>query len=243
MTKKRFLTFCAAAAIAACALATSAFALQGGAPDATHTYVGAAVQPGENGTELCSGVLVAPQVFVTAAHCFADGSFAFVTTAAVATPDTAVPGQVHVDPNWVAKPGGLSSSDINDLAVITLLAPLPGPYAELPAVGYDDTLRNNQRVDNLGYGVQDAKTLSGAGFRQIVSEKIIPGGGKTGANFLKISGGNTCFGDSGGPNLLAGTNLVLAINSYGPSASCNAVSYSQRLDTQDAHDFIASFLK
>jgi hypothetical protein len=35
---------------------------------------------------------------------------------------------------------------------------------------------------------------------------------------------------------------VLSINSYGPSATCNAVAYSQRLDTADAVSFIGSFL-
>lgn len=239
MTKKRLLALGAAAAVAG-ALATSAFALQGGAPDATHSYVGAMLTPDG---ELCSGVLVSPTVFVTAAHCVAqDGELVQLAFDEFPTGPSAV-GFAYRDPAWVATAGGLSHSDVNDVAVVKIVAGnVPTTYAQLPAVGYDDTLPNNQRIDNLGYGVQDAKTLSGAGFRQIVSEKIIPGGGAVGANFLKISGGNTCFGDSGGPNLQAGTNIVLAINSYGPSASCNAVSYSQRLDTPQVHDFIASFL-
>lgn len=240
MTKKRLLAL-GSAALAAGALATSAFALQGGAPDAAHTYVGAMVQQTSQGTELCSGVLVAPQVFVTAAHCILGPGPILVSTAEQFQGPQAI-GFGHPDPAWTPQPGGLSHSDLNDDAVVELTSPLPGPYAQLPSVGYDDSLPNNQLVDNLGYGVQDAKTLSGAGVRQIVTEKIIPGGGATDPNFLKIAGGSTCFGDSGGPNLQAGTNLVLAINSYGASASCNAVSYSQRLDTQHVHDFIAGFL-
>ena len=60
--------------------------------------------------------------------------------------------------------------------------------------------------------------------------------------FLKMSSGTVCFGDSGGPNLQAGTDLVLAVNGYGASATCNATSYSQRLDTPEAHAFVAAFL-
>jgi hypothetical protein len=244
MTKNRLLGFALAAALAAGAFATSALALQGGSPDATHSYVGAMVTP-DGG--LCSGVLVSPTVFVTAAHCVTtDGELVQLAfdefPGDPSSVDFAV-GLAYRDPAWVAKAGGLSSSDLNDAAVVEIVAGnVPSSYAALPTVGYDDTLPNNQRVDNLGYGVQDAKTLSGAGFRQIVSEKIVPGGGATGASFLKISGGNTCFGDSGGPNLQAGTNIVLAINSYGASASCNAVSYSQRLDTEQVHRFITGFL-
>lgn len=233
--KKKLLTFGAIFAVAAGALATSAFALQGGAPDASHNYVGAMVYPTAQGAELCSGVLVAPQVFVTAAHCILGPDPILVSTDERFAGPQAI-GFGTPDPAWTPKAGGLSSSDLNDVAVVQLVTPLPGPYAQLPAVGFDDSLPNNQLVDNVGYGMPTP------GLRQIVTQKIVPGGGKTGANFLKISSGVTCNGDSGGPNLLAGTNLVLAINSYGPSASCNAVSYSQRLDTQQVHDFIASFL-
>lgn len=235
MTKKRLFAFGAAAAIAAGVLATSALALQGGVPDSTHTYVGAMVQPTPQGNELCSGVLVAPTVFVTAAHCIVSDGPILVSTAEQFAGPQAI-GFGHPDPAWSPQAGGLSHSDLNDVAVVKLTSPLPGPYADLPAVGYDDSLPNNQAIENVGYGVPSP------GLRQVVTEKIIPGGGATGANFLKISGGDTCFGDSGGPNLLAGTSLVLAINSYGASASCNAVSYSQRLDTQHVHDFIAGFL-
>jgi len=242
MTKKRLLTLGATIVVAAGALATSAFALVGGQLDnGSHPYVGAMVQQTDQGTELCSGVLVAPTVFVTAAHCIVGPGPILVSMADQFAGPQAI-GFGTPDPAWTPRPGGLSHSDLNDVAVVTLTSPLPGPYAQLPAVGYDDSLANNQRIENVGYGVQNATTQEGAGVRQVVTEKIIPGGGATGANFLKVSGGNTCFGDSGGPNLQAGTNIVLAVNSYGPSASCNAVSYSQRLDTPQVHDFIAGFL-
>lgn len=246
MTKKRLLTLGAAAVIAACAFASSALALQGGAPDGTsHPYVGAVVVVFPDGNQLCSGFLVDSTTFVTAAHCFVDENGNLDTDPVAVLVDTSpVFGQnidpaasFAIDPAFRLKPGGLSSSDRGDVAVIKLSSPIElSEYGQLPGVGYDDTLPNNQLIDNVGYG------LPNAGARQVVTDKIIPGGGASGANFLKISGGDACFGDSGGPNLQAGTNLVLAINSYGPSASCNAVSYSQRLDTQQVHDFIAGFL-
>ncbi len=57
-----------------------------------------------------------------------------------------------------------------------------------------------------------------------------PGGGK----------GGTCFGDSGGPDLLGGTDTVLAVNSYVTNSNCSGVGYSQRVDIQDVLDWISS---
>jgi secreted trypsin-like serine protease len=242
--------------IAVAGTAASALALIGGSPDGNrHPYVGMAVFfPDGNpahGFELCSGSLVSPTVFVTAAHCFPDGAVALVDVDANALADlhqpgfgSAVPGVVHVHPGYRVGGNGLARSDLNDVAVITLFAPVAvSRYAQLPAVGYDDRLPNNQPVDTLGYGVQDAKAAAGFGSRLVARQKIVPGGGVGKADFLKLSGGTICNGDSGGPNLQAGTDVVLAINSYGASATCNAVEYSQRLDTPAVAGFLGAFLR
>lgn len=152
-----------------------------------------------------------------------------------------VAGATTDDPSFGFAGNGLKS-DRSDVAVVQLAAPVSSSrYALLPPVGYDATLPNSQAIDNVGYGVQDAATQSGYGVRQLARQRVVGHvGSKDG--FLKISSGTVCFGDSGGPNLQAGTDLVLAVNGYGASATCNATSYSQRLDTPEAHAFVAAFL-
>jgi hypothetical protein len=241
---------------AAGALAASALAVVNGSPDnGKHPYVGVALwAPTGNpadGSVLCSGSLVSATVFVTAAHCFPEGAQVIVDTADDIGTDLNTNGAfagfgiAHPDPSFGPAGNGLSSSDRNDVSVVTLLGPgLPQPgdrYAKLPKLGYDDSLPNNQQVDIVGYG------LPNAGFRMLAPAKIIPGGGKTAGDFLKLSsspgqGGATCNGDSGGPDLQSGTDLMLAISSYGPSASCTAVEYSQRLDTAEALSFVSGFM-
>jgi hypothetical protein len=60
-----------------------------------------------------------------------------------------------------------------------------------------------------------------------------PGGGS----------GSPCFGDSGGPDLLGGTDTILGVNSYVINVNCGGVGYSQRVDIQEVLDWIRSFMK
>jgi Trypsin len=69
---------------------------------------------------------------------------------------------------------------------------------------------------------------------------LIQSNNRTSVEFLKLSAnpaqgkGGICFGDSGGPDLLGGTNTVLGVNSYGTNGNCAGVSYSQRVDLPDS---------
>jgi hypothetical protein len=249
--------------VAALAITATALAVVNGSPDnGRHPYVGMAIwfptgNPAD-GVQLCSGSLVSATVFVTAAHCFPEGAQVIVDMQEGAWDDLhspgfgqGWPGIAHPDPNWASGGHGLAHADLNDVAVVTLLGPgLPQPggrYAKLPSQRYDDSLPNNQAAEIVGYGIQSQKPLV-FGTRSDATAKIIPGGGAVGNDFLKISsspgqGGATCEGDSGGPDLQAGTDLMLSISSYGPNAGCKAPAYSQRMDTAEALSFVGSFLR
>ena len=54
--------------------------------------------------------------------------------------------------------------------------------------------------------------------------------------------GGTCFGDSGGPQFLAGTNVVAAVSSFGINGNCAGTGGGYRVDQADDLDWLATFL-
>ena len=109
-------------------------------------------------------------------------------------------------------------------------------------------------VDIVGYGVQGF--IRGGGqpgqiftfTRFFAPSSLVQSNNVQSVEFIKLTAnpakgkGGLCFGDSGGPDLLGDTNVVLAVNSYVTNGNCTGVTYSNRVDTADILAFIASFL-
>jgi hypothetical protein len=230
--------------------AGSAHAIRGGTPDGEgHPYVAFI----RSGPLVCTGTAISDRLVVTAAHCF-DGPTARVQL----TFDTnrrspaAVfhAGTWHPDPQFC---GGCAGGPTHDLAVVVLDDPAPrSRYAQLPGSGLVDALSNKTGVDLVGYGVEDFVHGGGppfparpSGLRMTAPAELHSS--KAGDEFVKLSAhgsessGGACFGDSGGPNLLAGTDTLLAVNSFAGNALCNGLTHSYRLDTGAALGFIAQF--
>jgi hypothetical protein len=54
--------------------------------------------------------------------------------------------------------------------------------------------------------------------------------------------GGICFGDSGGPQLLGGTDAILAVTSYGTNINCKGVGFGARVDKPLVLEWIARFM-
>jgi secreted trypsin-like serine protease len=249
--------------------AVTANAITFGQPDGNlHPNVGALVadwDPDSPGPDiLCSGTLIAPTVFLTAAHCTAfleaEGiSQVWVTFVPAYDEDsTSLAGLVAAS-SFVGNPlfGSGGASDTHDIAVVLLAqAPAGITPARLPTAGLLDQLKAAHQLDDrtftaVGYGtVREDKTggphsLFFDGVRRYALqhalnlEKAWP---LLSMNPSTGSGG-TCYGDSGGPHFLGGveSNLVVSITITG-DFWCRATDKTYRVDTPAARAFLDEFV-
>ncbi len=238
-------------------------AVTNGQPDGNrHPYVGVAIQPiptMPGFVYVCSGAALSAKVFLTAAHCFDSHQPAFVSYKSgppfsLATDFT--PGTFEVEPDWCPGCGpGLAGFDFHDVAVITLdTANDPGSHAALPTANLVDSLPMGARIDIVGYGVQGF--VNGGGprgqiflfTRYFAPSQFVNSNDVQSREFVKLTAnpakgkGGLCFGDSGGPDLLGGSNTVVSVNSYVTNGNCSGVTYSNRVDLPDILAWIQGIL-
>jgi hypothetical protein len=209
-----------------------ASAITYGQPDGNrHPYVGALVLADEQGEYApCTGTLIAPDVFLTAAHCTFDieqfgVELRGVTFDNVYDPATSVvyPGTLHTHPGFPGTSEGAGSffgvgPDPHDIAVVVLDEEVAGIQpASLPSAGLLDQMANDgslkgQLFTVVGYGVTELTHEPGSG---------APVFGEGGTRRYAVSSFNAlnksvlrlsqnpstgdsgaCWGDSAGPHFL-----------------------------------------
>lgn len=250
------------------ALVPIAQAITFGQPDENNDYpnVGAMMVLGPNGMKyrICSGTLIAPNVFLTAAHCTAGAAYRLGVP-----PDqvyvsfdqdpfevsaTLHQGTYHLNPNY-----GHDKHDANDVAVIILnteinnITPADLPPAELLTEMQRNHELKSQKFVAVGYGALRNDKTQGPGAlvnwgpiygeRYFVEQTFLA----LEPYWLQISqnpstgNGGTCFGDSGGPHFLVGTNMVVSLTANGDHW-CRATDKTYRLDTYSARSYLSQFL-
>jgi len=170
------------------------------------------------------------------------------------------------DENPYGGGNGLPAFSYRDVGVVVLTEPVPtgvvSEYAVLPSAGDVDALKNKTDIDLVGYGVQYQAQIpgkylpqpppyyrwTGPRVRLFAPSKLVSGEFVHASEYMRLSlnpgggKGGTCFGDSGGPDLLHDTDTVLAVNSYVTNVNCSGVGYSSRVDIPDVLAWINSFL-
>lgn len=193
---------------------------------------------------LCSGVLIADDMVLTAAHCVPDRYVPAVvfyhdirdnaarrevhspiiwTHIEDHPPSTAVGYELH----YIEYNHELTTSD--DLAIIRFKGPLPPGYKSLPLLTDSKLLHAGVEVRLAGFGLTSASNPSSNavlhGAQAIISQLVFPD--STGnATSLLFTGDIVCDGDSGGPVLLTtgGKTYLAGVNVYIDAPACGSGS-------------------
>jgi Trypsin len=216
-----------------------------------HPNVGALVVTvdGQN-YPYCSGTLISPTVFLTAAHCGDDGSTVSVTFDPTPDPKSRLyTGTFRANELY---PG--SQDDPYDIAVVVFDKPVRGiEPAQLPTLGQFDRVGKDQRFTAVGYGGQEAVNQPGGPVNAYLDtrEYAVSTFNAVGPGYLRLSqnpatgNGGTCYGDSGGPNFLGAgsteTDVIAGITITGDSL-CKSTNVAYRLDTESARAFLGRYV-
>ena len=239
-----------AASLSALLFAAPAGAITDGTPDGdAHPNVGGLVAPTpySDGTWLyCSGTLISPTVFLTAAHCGEDGERVGVTfDSAYVDGDKVYDGTFEADPAY-----NQAQNDTHDIAIVVFRRPVRGiTPARLPAAGSLSDLPASQQFVPVGYGAYEVTNQPG-GHAYLYNDVRMRTTGTLNAinrTWLRISmnsatgDGGTCYGDSGGPNFLGGTDIIASTTITG-DAVCRATNVTYRMDTRSARAFLGQYV-
>jgi hypothetical protein len=247
----RKLIIAASAFVVAASSTAVALAITNGGPDGNdHPWVGALLAPHafSDGTwEECSGTLISPTVFLTAAHC--DEGEARVAVTFESSYDSATGktywGTWHADPLY-----NQAQSDPHDIAVVVLDKAVKGiAPARLPKAGSLEALRVGDPITSVGYGAQSVTMGAGGANFHYADVRYFATGSVNSLNAAWIRAsmnpatgdGGTCYGDSGGPNFLGDTNIVAGTTITGDFV-CRATNVDYRMDTESARSFLKTYV-
>ena len=207
--------------------------------------------------EDCTGSLISPTVFLTAAHCvdfFPANAQLYVSFA----PDLYAAGiKTIAATGFTYDPGyGHDNADLHDMAVIFLPAKATKGMAtyRLPTAGYLDALAAKGALSkatfyNVGYGTGNTATgVPGYPYDGVRKESVSqfsalePDWLQLLMNTSATGTGGDCYGDSGGPKFLTSDPTTVVATVTTGDYVCRATTKDYRLDTPTARAFLGQFV-
>jgi secreted trypsin-like serine protease len=215
----------------------------GGVPDTDHPSIVAVLDgPLDGPHDVCSGVVVAARVVVTAAHCLTertDPVFHVQLGTDVEAPTRSIDVTRAVPYPRYTGPGDDQRAGL-DVAVLVLAEDAGVPAVALPTTD-DDGLSTGGSIEVVGFGETIADDPSSAGQRRrttapldALCDRLLAAGDAT---------HTACGGDSGGALLATGTDGVprlVGIVAFGIKAHCAPPFYATRIAPY--RRFIQSFI-
>ena len=214
----------AIAAVAALLFTAPAHAIVGGQPASADIKAEAAMIVSTRGAS-CTGVVLAPSVVLTAAHCVQPAADYAVVVFEASGPRLIPVARVALHPSF--DPNSFETRrPTPDLALLKLSAPLPGSFQ--PAQLSSDMALPAKRsgFTLVGFGVTKDGDGKSAGTLRTVS---LPSIGTTGGIMIRLSDGAAkggCTGDSGGPVFLDGVvaGIIGWSTATGGARGCGGVT-------------------
>lgn len=248
--------------VVAMLLVNASFAITDGELDGDrHPHVGLLLfeEDGEPARR-CSGTLVAPTIMLTAGHCTygTSGGRVWFDSTEQEILDDGYPFAGDNSIEFVSISTHPEYVDalfwLHDVGIVVLAESVdPGVFGVLPDLDQLDGMarqrgRQNQGFTSVGYGLQRINPvfIESERTRMVANPQLIQinAPGFTGDYSILLSNnhstGGTCFGDSGGPNFLADSNVVAGVTSFGINGNCAGTGGVFRMDRADVQDWLAS---
>ncbi|MDQ0509743.1 S1 family peptidase [Ancylobacter amanitiformis] len=211
-------------ALAALTLISPAFAIVGGRPADADLKAETAMIVSTRGAS-CTGVVLAPNVLLTAAHCVQPAADYAVVVFEPAGPRLIPVSRIAVHPGF--DPASFDTRrPTPDLAVVKLSAALPADFRPATLTGEIALPARRTAFTLAGFGVVKDGDGKSAGTLRMVD---LPSIGTTGGIMVRLSEGPAaggCTGDSGGPVLLGGAvaGIIGWSTAAGGARGCGGVT-------------------
>jgi len=233
-------------------LCPAALAVTNGQPDQDgHPYIGR-LELFKSGRQIgqCSGALVAPTTFLTAAKCFV--VFGEVDETRVLFDSVVLGNSPRMKGlAWFAHPdfciacrSSVPGLDTRDIAVLLLEYPIEDRgFALLPNANLLNTLPKRTQLTVVGYGTPETPPAFPTRYYALTSH--VPSQNFSSADWLRLSNpapkkdGST-FDDAGAPVLLG--NIVLGITTFPKVDTSKGNFYATRIDLGVVTDFILQYV-